>query len=629
MFTPRHSFALVVTSIFVMPLAAQTGPGGVGNSTTNVLWLGADHGVFSDAGLTPAVSGANAWQWNDRSGNGSNAMQAMAAQRPNYISGALNGKPVLRFTAANTDRMLATGIPSANRASVWVVARYSSLPSPNPGLLQGAATGDAYSATPALKNMGMWVSSATTQVWGRGIQTDGTSRNVTMATALATATPYVLNTMYRQSAISQYVNHGPAGSVASNGTLRSWTDMAIGAQAGTENWNGDIAEVIAFNVDVNEAQRLIITSYLAAKYGMTLTASTDVYREDQPARGNYDHEVAGIGRINSGNLHTDARGTGIVRISNPTGLGNNEFMIWGHDNGVLGAWGVGDVPSGVEGRFQRTWRVSERNGSGTNSVDVGAVDIAFDLTGLGPVDPAHLRLLVDSDNDGSFSDETGVEGAYLVSGALYRFDAVTLISDGIRFTLGTTDLGATPLPVELVSFTAEPTSDAQVRLDWVTATEVDNDRFIVEHSPDMEHWSSVASVDAVGNSTTLISYSVMDPAPFAGLNYYRLRQVDLNGMEELFPVRTVTIEQDGRDRLLFQPNPSSGLVKVKALVDPFAIHLVNLFDGMGRCVHTRSMTGSELMAGTLDLTKVPPGAYLMHIECDGQRRTGRLQLLTE
>jgi hypothetical protein len=166
-------------------------------------------------------------------------------------------------------------------------------------------------------------------------------------------------------------------------------------------------------------------------------------------------------------------------------------------------------------------------------------------------------------------------------------------------------------------------------LDWVTATEVDNDRFIVERSPDMEQWSSVTSVDAVGNSTTLMSYSVLDADPFAGVNYYRLRQVDVNGMEELHPVRAVTIAQDGGDRLFFQPNPSFGQVKVQALVDPSAIHLLSLFDGMGRCVHTRSMTGSELTNGTLDLTKVPPGSYLMHIESDGERRTGRLQLLRE
>jgi hypothetical protein len=622
MFQFLRSLPCVVAASLTLQMAAQSGPAGVGSSANNVLWLGADHGVFSDAGITPAVSGANVLQWSDRSGNGRHAFQATLTNRPNYIAGALNGKPVMRFTAANTDRMLATGISTANRASVWVVARYSSLPSPNPGVLQGAAPGDAYSATPALKNMGMWVSSATTQVWGRGIQADGTSRNVTMATALAVNTPYVMNTVYRQTAISQYVNHGPAGSVASDGTLRSWTDMAIGAQAGTEVWNGDIAEVIVFNVDVNEAQRLIVTSYLAAKYGMTLTASTDVYREDQPARGNYDHEVAGIGRTSVGNLHTDARGTGIVQISNPTGLGNNEFLIWGHDNGVLGAWGVGDVPTGLEGRFQRTWRASERNTTGTASVDVGAVDITFDLSGLGPVDPAELRLLVDSDQDGSFADEVPLEGAWNVSGNQYRFSAVTALVDGSRFTLGTTDLRSTPLPVELLFFEVEGNGPV-VNMTWATASEQGNDRFNVERSADGSEWIDVVEVTGAGTSNQLLQYSAVDEQPLTGINFYRLRQTDLDGTMTWSDVRSLMRTITEADGPFVSPNPTDGPVVLSwPAGTPLPEHIQVLdASGRGLAVEQHPLGANGL---TLDLAPFPPGIYVIRLEQAGRPKSIRV-----
>jgi hypothetical protein len=605
-----------------LQLAAQSGPAGVGSSANNVLWLGADHAVFSDAGVTPATGGGNVWQWSDRSGNGRHALQPTIGNQPNFIAGALNGKPVMRFTAANTDRMLATGITSANRASVWVVARYSSLPSPNPGVLQGAAPGNAYSATPALKNMGMWVSSSTTQVWGRGIQANGTSRNVTMATALAANTPYVLNTVYRQTGISQYVNHGPAGAIASDGTLRSWTDMAIGAQAGTEVWNGDIAEVIVFNVDVNEAQRLIVTSYLAAKYGMTLTASTDVYREDQPARGNYDHEVAGIGRTNASNIHTDARGTGIVRISNPTNLGNNEFLIWGHDNGVLGAWGVGDVPAGVQGRFQRTWRVSERNTAGAAAVDVGAVDITFDLTGLGPVDPDDLRLLVDSDQDGSFADEVPLEGAFNVSGNEYRFSAISALVDGARFTLGTTDLGSTPLPIELLFFEAQAEGPV-VHTTWATATEQDNERFTVERSTDGLVWYQVTELPGAGTSNQLLHYSAVDERPLSGTSYYRLRQTDLDGTMTWSEMRVVHIDARAGEPWQVVPNPTDGPVVLSWASDALPPQRVRVTDASGRHMNVaQALQGSH--AVHLDLGPYPPGMYLVHIEQDGELSTVRV-----
>jgi hypothetical protein len=100
----------------------QTGPGGVGNSSTNVLWLSADSQVFSDAGVTPAANTNNVGQWNDRSGNGRNAAHATVAERPNYQTGVLNGLPVIRFTAANGDRLLSTSVSSGNAASVWAVA---------------------------------------------------------------------------------------------------------------------------------------------------------------------------------------------------------------------------------------------------------------------------------------------------------------------------------------------------------------------------------------------------------------------------------------------------------------------------------------------------------------------------
>lgn len=612
-------------SIAPLVIVAQTGPGGVGSSSNNVLWLSADHGTFSNAGSTPATNGQNVQQWNDRSGNGRHADQVTAGNRPNWHSNQLNGHPVMRYTAANNDRMQATGVSWANRASVWVVARHNGLPSNNPGLLQGAATGNAYANPPADKNIGLWVSSTTSQVWGRGIQSDGTQRNVTMATALNNGQAYVINTMYRAASIDQYVNHGAAGSVATNGTLRSWTDMAIGCQAGNESWNGDIAEVVVYNEAVNDAQRIIIANYLSAKYGLTLAAN-DVYREDNPGRGNYDHEVAGIGRINASNQHTDAQGTGMVRISNPSGLDNNEFLLWGHDNGTLGAWGVTDLPSGVEGRMERVWRVSERNTAGNASVDVGSVSITFDLAGLGHVEPAHLRLLVDADQDGAFADETGIGGATHVSGTLYRFTNVTALVDGVRFTLGTTNMTITPLPIELVFFTAQPAGDGSVALEWATASEWDNAYFEVERSADMQEWSRVAFEEAVGHSLALIHYATSDPRPLAGTNYYRLRQTDLDGTSSVSPVVAVELGKPNDLQVMVHPNPSPGPVFLSATGLPDQPLKVRIMDDAGRVVEQRVLRMHGGGSVPLDLSQLAPGSYLLQARADGSADVIRLMI---
>ncbi len=153
--------------------------------------------------------------------------------------------------------------------------------------------------------------------------------------------------------------------------------------------------------------------------------------------GNFDHDVAGIGRIDVSNLHNDAQGTGIVRISNPTNLGDDEFLIWGHDNGILSADNTTDVSSSqTRARLSRVWRISEVS-TGGGAVDVGAIDMQIDVTGLTEFNPIYPpQLLVDTDNDGDFNDEDPILGAISLGSNRYQFNGVTAFSNNLRFTLG-------------------------------------------------------------------------------------------------------------------------------------------------------------------------------------------------
>ena len=592
---------------------AQTGPGGIGSSANNPIWLSADQGVYKNGGTTVAASGDNVQQWNNRSGNADHAVQATSVSRPNFYPNVVNGLPVVRFTKANGDRMAATALSTSTggKAAVWVVARYSTLPSTNPGLLQGTASGNAYSSTPADKNIGLWVSSTGQKVWGRGIQTNGTSVNVPAITGLASNTFYILSTNYDGSNITQYVNNSSAGSATYNGTLKTWPDMSIGVQAGTEGWDGDIAEVIAYTSDLNSAQQVIMANYLSAKYGLSLGAD-DIYVQDNPANGNYDHEVAGIGRISASSLQNSSRGSGIVQISAPSNLDNNEFLIWGHDNGTLGYWGAGDRPAGVEDRLVRTWRVSEVNRSGT-AVDVGAIDMTFDLTGLGSVTASDLRLLVDTDNDGSFADETPIAGAVSVGSSQYKFPAVTAIKDKVRFTLGTVNSMATPLPIELISFNATATAQSSVELTWATASEQNNQLFTVERSADLSAWEAILQQPGAGNSSSMIHYAGMDPDALSGTSYYRLRQTDLNGMSTLSSVVPVNILlSPGLEPTVF-PNPAHGPITVRFQVPISSPARLELIDGAGRILVSQEVTDEQTSELRIDPGVCSPGEHFLRV----------------
>jgi hypothetical protein len=83
------------------------------------------------------------------------------------------------------------------------------------------------------------------------------------------------------------------------------------------------------------------------------------------------------------------------------------------------------------------------------------------------------------------------------------------------------------LPVDLISFSGDMTSEG-VRLDWQTHQEVNNSHFIVERSADGIWWDSILHVQAKGEVSGSL-YSEVDKKPFAGINYYRLKQYDTDG----------------------------------------------------------------------------------------------------
>ena len=84
-------------------------------------------------------------------------------------------------------------------------------------------------------------------------------------------------------------------------------------------------------------------------------------------------------------------------------------------------------------------------------------------------------------------------------------------------------------PVTLTSFSAHA-KGTSVSIDWATSQELNNKYFQVERSADgNSKWSIVATVNGSGNSQVAKKYNAIDASPLAGINYYRLKQVDNDG----------------------------------------------------------------------------------------------------
>src|SRR5690606_15734214 len=89
----------------------------------------------------------------------------------------------------------------------------------------------------------------------------------------------------------------------------------------------------------------------------------------------------------------------------------------------------------------------------------------------------------------------------------------------------------TTLPVELASLSATMVEDI-VEVSWQTASEENTGRFEVQHSSNGSSWNTLTEIKAAGNHVGLLTYRFVHTAPSHGINYYRLKTVDLDGTFE-------------------------------------------------------------------------------------------------
>lgn len=601
----KHYKLILLISIAPNLLFSQTGPGGVGtNDGTSSLdiWLRGDAGVEEAIG-DPAEDLDNVTFWRDQSGNGNDAQQTNVADKPNLDTTGMGGRPAINFQSSNTE-FLTNSYTFNEDFQVFVVASSAGTNWNNNGFLASARLANGLIVHP---------SSGTANVTYYSVNSSGVFSSLGTVTPSAITAPNIYNQSVDHTSGSINYDIGYNGS-STTGTIASHTRSTStqNIYIGRDNCcvgrylNGKIAEIIFYNAVINDAQKIVVDSYLSAKYGITLSTN-DIYDEDDAGAGNYDFDVAGIGRVDASNIHNDAQGTGIIRILNPTGLGNDEFLIWGHDNGTLQATEATDIPAGIQARFDREWRASEVNSSST-AVDVGSIDIRFDLTGLGAVTVSDLRLLVDTDNDGVFNDETPITGATALGGNVYQFAGVTAIANNLRFTLGTINTTQTTLPIELVYFKAKLIEDNQVRLDWQTASEINNDYFTIERSINGTDWQELTRIDGAGNSSSLLSYFSTDKSPYSDISYYRLKQTDFIGEFGYSQIRSIKIDQLHNSKVEIYPNPTTN--EINLIGDLQELEQISILNTLGQDVTVFiSITKAEEGMIVLDLSNLINGIY--------------------
>ncbi|MHA4811081.1 T9SS type A sorting domain-containing protein [Flavitalea flava] len=201
-------------------------------------------------------------------------------------------------------------------------------------------------------------------------------------------------------------------------------------------------------------------------------------------------------------------------------------------------------------------------------------------------------------------------GAYL-TGSITSTSAPTAFNSFSTFALGNKIGGANVLPVGLIDFSAKM-ADKGVDLTWETSTENNNDYFAIEKSKDgltFDFLQKVPSKGVNGNSDLPLTYAALDPNPYAGVSFYRLKQTDLDGKSSYSNVVSVSV--DKKEIVSIYPNPTTGTLYVSGLDRNSKNLSIEWFDAGGRRLLQETVSAQNGMA-TLH-TRFNNGIYFLRI----------------
>ncbi len=595
---------------------SQRAPGDVSNQL--VLWLQGSAEGNSDGDAVASML--------DQSGTGNSVSQGVGASQPTFRNNAtdnINYNPVIDFDG--TDDFISTTTtdllvnPDGHYTKLGVVLTH------NLGADQTIVAGS--DAVPHILRINS-VSKVAMMHNNAQVRLNNT----------------IINANEPIIAVARYSPTGThavrvSGSVATGGTDNTLNDGALdiggfrnGNATAEQFLDGCLGEVIAYNTDLSNYEIEKIESYLAMKYGITLTntgggtagdykASDGTILWDADEDPDYHNDIIVVGRDDDSGLyqrqsHSPDDSIRVFidnlasdNLANAGAITNDlSFISIGHNDGRLIGGGVA-APRGIISRFNRVWKITN-----TNFNDDFNLSIEWDSTGN--FDINDIRLLVDSDGD--FSDATILGPADGLT-----FSIGSIVVEGIStthipanssayVTIGSTTF-STSLPIELVNFEAEVDQDnREVILSWATATETNNDFFTVEKSATGQQWNNVLLVVGAGNSDELIEYEAVDTNPLPGLSYYRLKQTDFEGSSTYSETIGVSLITNQSGPIEIYPNPASNRLVIRGPANLGALQVVN---SLGQDItHQIAILPTNTPSTVeLDVSKLERGMYLLRV----------------
>ncbi len=274
---------------------------------------------------------------------------------------------------------------------------------------------------------------------------------------------------------------------------------------------------------------------------------------------NFANDATSTGGSNTSHIDGPVRKTGNDAFSFPTGDGGfyrpisisaptnaTHYFTAEYFKATHAFGGPATYPAGIVTVSTCEYWMLDRNPAvGGSNVSVTLSWNTPDCIGPYITNPANLRVVrwdgaawVNHGNGGTTGNATA--GTVISAGLITSFSPITLGSSGLD----------NPLPIELIHFNAVAENE-KVNLNWVTASELNNDFFTVQHSTDGVEFASLGIINGQGTTQNSTSYDFVDSNPMAGVNYYRLKQTDFDGTSTYSNIIAVNLNLEW----LLYPNP--------------------------------------------------------------------------
>ena len=272
----------------------------------------------------------------------------------------------------------------------------------------------------------------------------------------------------------------------------------------------------------------------------------------------------------------------------------------------------------------------------TEILDLSGVNLDIEINALNSYDQIVVDTGIQSNADvtitnailnlsGSYIPAPGDEFMFLEKkspGAIVgTFNGIpnnsTIFFNGVELTIAydggdgndITFTNLAPLPVELIDFNAKA-AEKEVKLDWTTATEINNDYFTVERSLDGRTFEKIATIAGQGNTSEISRYFHADKNPATGINYYRLKQTDFDGQFAYSDIKTV--EFKAKNHIEVYPTLVQNNITIETNDESSISTSVEVRDLTGRIIKSLRLA-DQSSKHEIMLNELVPGNYFITI----------------